>query len=64
MEQYENLMRLFRRECQYAGAARWVLDATLKDLIETAEAEPSLKDAINRLKFRLESLDLEYNQND
>ena len=22
MEQYENLMKLFRNECQYAGAAR------------------------------------------
>jgi len=57
MEQYENLMKLFRRECQYAGAARWVLDATLQDLSE-AGAYPAL---ISRLKLRLESLDAEYN---
>jgi hypothetical protein len=53
MEEYEKLMKLFRLECQYAGAARWVLDATLQDLLDMVAL-------IKRLKIRLESLDIEY----
>lgn len=61
MEQYENLMKLFRRECQYAGAARWVLDATLQELTEVEELAPGTSAVVKRLKSRLMILDLEYN---
>lgn len=61
MEQYENLMKLFRRECQYAGAARWVLDATLQELTEAEELAPGTSAVVKRLKSRLMMLDLEYN---
>jgi hypothetical protein len=62
MEEYEKLMKLFRRECQYAGAARWVLDATLQDLLEENNSHViGIGALIKRLKIRLEALDIEYN---
>ena len=56
MEQYENLMKLFRHECQYAGAMKQIINEVVIDLVENQSIDPVIESILTRLKFRLETL--------
>ena len=59
MEQYENLMKLFRNECQYAGAMKQIINEVMIDLIANQQIQ-TVEMILNRLRFRLDTLKESY----
>ncbi len=60
MEQYENLMKLFRNECQYAGAMKQIINEVIIDLVDNQSIDPVIEAILTRLKFRLDTLKKSY----
>ncbi len=54
-QQYENLMKAYRDECEYAGALKYIINETMCDLVENRLANPVIDLMIKRLLFRLET---------